>query len=54
MDITATLQQLDALFEQDKTDQIEGCLMEAVSKAFDEQDYDSLLALWNEMIGFFG
>lgn len=53
MDITATLQQLDALFEQDKTDQIEGFLMEAVSKAFDEQDYDSLLALWNELIGFY-
>lgn len=53
MDISKVLNELDELFKEQNLGKIENFLQEKRQKAEDEQDFGSLLILYNETIGFY-
>lgn len=53
MDIHVVLAQLDQLFEQKKTEEIEPYLSEQLALAIQEQDTSCVISIINELIGFY-
>lgn len=53
MDISAVLENVDRMFNENRADEVEGLLIGAISVAMDEQDGPALLQLLNELIGFY-
>lgn len=53
MNVEKTLEQLDALLAQHRTNEIEGFLLEKMEEAVTCEDTGSLITLMNELIGFY-
>lgn len=53
MDINEVLAELDLLFREKKTDQVEGFLHDKLKEAIRQEDTASMITLLNEMIGFY-
>lgn len=53
MDIQSVLNQVDVFFEENKGEEAERLMREAVVQAMEEQDDNSLLQLLNELIGYY-
>ena len=53
MDIQATLQQLDSLFQQGQYDQVEAFMLDHVARAEAEDDKGAALSLLNELMGYY-
>ena len=53
MNVEKTLEQLDALLAQRRTNEIEGFLLEKMEEAVTCEDTGSLITLMNELIGYY-
>ena len=53
MDIQKILKQLDELLNESKLDEAEKYLSEMIEKSLENKDYNSVITLYNEQIGFF-
>ncbi|MCM1214210.1 MAG: DUF4125 family protein [Lachnospiraceae bacterium] len=53
MDIQSVLNQVDGLFEENRGEEAEKLMREAVVQAVQEQDDNSLLQLLNELVGYY-
>ena len=53
MDIQSVLNQVDSFFEENKGEEAERLMRDAVVQAVQEQDDNSLLQLLNELIGYY-
>lgn len=53
MDIDTILKQVDRLFEENRGEEAERLMQEAIVMAVQEQDDESLLALLNELMGYY-
>lgn len=53
MDLNKVISELDELFEQEKTNEIEGFLVSNIALAATEGARDAMLTLYNEIIGFY-
>ena len=52
MDLNQVFKGLDELFEQHKLDQVEGYLGEQLEQAVSENDFEAMVSILNEMLGF--
>lgn len=53
MEINEVLEGLDRLFQEKKTEQVEGYLHEKLKEAIGEEDTSAMITLLNELIGFY-
>ncbi len=53
MNVEKTLEQLDTLLAQHRTNEIEGFLLEKIEESVSQGDTGSLITLMNELIGYY-
>ena len=53
MNVEKTLEQLDTLLAQHRTNEIEGFLLEEIEESVSQRDTGSLITLMNELIGYY-